>query len=235
MSNLAPLGTQFKSYELNAAINHYTLDPYQYSITKFDYVDPSVVPGTNDSNTKRYLLNHNKTTSGLVYQDIDVQDILSAYTATKKSENSYRTMDYHRFLANDGFFNPNEGTDNTDLWYYGADKINQESIGNGGAPLNVQEVNHIIFPEPQRGGLNSSLVAKYSWENYAAPVDKTSWESQNTFAINNDENCQAFNYNTDYRVDNTLPFNKVYSFDSNYVRSIGISAPKSGSMPFAQN
>ena len=31
--NQPPLGTKFKSYELNKAVNYYTLDPFQYSIT----------------------------------------------------------------------------------------------------------------------------------------------------------------------------------------------------------
>ena len=35
--NQPPLGTQFKSYELTAASNYWTLDPFQYSITKFKY------------------------------------------------------------------------------------------------------------------------------------------------------------------------------------------------------
>jgi hypothetical protein len=43
--NQQPLGTQFKSYELNKAVNYYLLDPFQYAITKFDYADPDVVPG----------------------------------------------------------------------------------------------------------------------------------------------------------------------------------------------
>ena len=35
--NQPPLGTQFKSYELNKAVNYYVLDPFQYAITKFNY------------------------------------------------------------------------------------------------------------------------------------------------------------------------------------------------------
>ena len=39
-----PLGTQFRSYELNRAVNYYLLDPFQYSITKFDYNLPNGEP-----------------------------------------------------------------------------------------------------------------------------------------------------------------------------------------------
>ena len=229
-----PLGAQFKSYELNAAINYYLLDPFQYAITKFDYTNPDVVPGALDEKSAGVLPKRKMDPNGLIYKGVNFEELLPAYTATKKSENDYSAADYHRFLANDGYFNPNEGNNNTDLWYYGADKL-AEQRGYAGAPLNVQEVNHIIFPEAQRGGLNSTNVAKYSWENTSKFVDKTSWQSQNQGSINNDENCQFFNYNNTYTTTtNTprVPFNKVYTFDSNYVRNIGISGPTSGSMPF---
>ena len=162
----------------------------------------------------------------MVYKDVNFEHLLPAYTATKKSVNDFPAQSYHRFLANDGYFNPSEGFDNSDLWYYSADR-EAEKNGIAGAALNVQSPNHIIFPEPQRGGLNSSNLAKYSWEN-RNNTNSESWESQNGMNINNDSRCEFFNYNTHTPV----PFNKVYSFDSNYCRSIGISSPTSGSMPF---
>ena len=219
-----PLGTKFKSYELNGAINYYLLDPFQYSITKFDYYLP------NGQETKQP---QNET--GLNYRDVNFDTLLPTFTAVKKSANDVTAMDFHRFLANDGYFNPNEGTDNKDLWYYGA---NQNGLV-GGAPLNVQEVPHIIFPEPTRGGTNSQLLAKYSWTSKIAPRDTTSWEAINYTPVDNTQNCEFFNYNRGYTTSSDSfknqynnQFDKVYSFDSNYTRGIGISPPDEGSMPY---
>jgi len=237
--NQPPLGTQFKTYELNKAINYYLLDPFQYSITKFDYASPNVVP---ESLSKGPIIEKNnncnsigqkdfKNDPGLVYKNVNFEELLPAYTSVKKSVNDFPAQSYHRFLANDGYFNPNESTNNTDLWYYGAAK---NTTGVTGADLNVQEVKHIIFPEPQRGGLNSSNLAKYSWINTNNQVGE-SWESQNKHNINNNSNCEFFNYNSTYSNEFSRPFNKVYSFDSDYCRYIGISPPTSGSMPFLNN
>jgi hypothetical protein len=136
-------------------------------------------------------------------------------------------------MANQGYFNPNEANNNTDLWYYGAAENRFADIGLTGAPLNVQEVNHIIFPEAQRGGLNSSNLAKYSWVNTQGPKQMVSWEGRNSHAIDNNKNCEFFNFNNTYSKNfNGRPVNEVYSFDSEYCRSIGISSPTSGSMPF---
>lgn len=227
--NQAPLGTLFPSYELNSAVNHYLLDPFQYNITKFDYFLPNGKP-TNSEVKPDY---------GLVYKDIDFDKLLPAFTATSKSVNDFPAQDYHRFLANDGYFNPNEGTDNKDLWYYGATKIANENGGVAGAPLNVQEVNHIIFPEAQRGGTNTQTLAKYSWSSKFPTKDTTSWESINYTPVNNDFNCEFFNYNYGYTpsADSfkhkfNKSFDKVYSFDSNYLRNIGTIGPQEGSMPF---
>ena len=250
--NQQPLGTQFKSYELNKAVNYYLLDPFQYAITKFDYADPDVVPGAISQKTQNVSGGSNcatfgqrdyKNDPGLVYKDVNFELLLPAYTATKKSVNDFPAQSYHRFLANDGYFNPMESIDNSDLWYYGADKVFDKS-GFSGAGLNVQEVNHIIFPESQRGGLNSANLAKYSSTNdYSSTLssgqpisnvnNKSSWELMNEHPINNNNNCKFFNYNNTYVNGSNVPFNKVYSFDSNYTRYIGISSPTSGSMPFA--
>jgi hypothetical protein len=233
-----PLGTEFKSYELTGAINYYTLDPFQYSITKFDYYLPNGQP----TNTNKDAVNSDdfKNDPGLIYRNVDFDTILPTFTAVKKSANDVTAMDYHRFLANDGYFNPKEGTDNKDLWYYGADQIAQSHDHVGGAPLNVQEVNHIIFPEAQRGGTNTQNLAKYSWVSKLPQRDTTSWESINYTPVDNSQNCEFFNYNRGYTTSADSfknqfnnSFNKVYSFDSNYVRDIGILAPKSGSMPYA--
>ena len=231
-----PLGTQFKSYELNQATNFYTLDPFQYSITKFDYSLPdgqqtaSVVSGANNSAIPP---GDYKNNPGLIYRGVNFEKLLPSYTAIKKSANDFPAQSYHRFMANEGYFNPQESIDNSDLWYYGAaNNARMSSAGIAGAPLNVQEVNHIIFPEPQRGGTNTALLTKYSWSNFTAPKSD-SWEGQNIKSVNNNQNCQFFNYNSGYTTDRTLqPFDNVYSFDSNYCRNIGISPEYTGSMPF---
>ena len=216
-----PLGTHFRSYELNGAINHYLLDPFQYSITKFDYYLPNGKSTTSSQQT---------SDQGLVYRDVKFDTLLPTFTAVKKSVNDFSAQDYHRFLANDGYFTPNEGTNNTDLWYYGAKKENSNV---GGAALNVQEVKHIIFPESQRGGTDSKNLAKYSWTSKYKTPDNSSWESFNYQTVNNNENCNFFNYNDRYNSGYKTEFNKAYQFDSNYTRNIGISAPESGSMPYA--
>ena len=223
--NQQPLGTQFKSYELNQASNYWTLDPFQYNITKFDYNFPD----------KRQSKKENFT-EGLVYKDVNFEKLLSNYTSVKKSVNDFPAQSYHRFEANDGYFNPQESVNNSDLWYYGSDRVALENgLGVGGAPLNVQEVNHIIFPESQRGGTDSRNLTKYSWSNTIAK-DTTSWEHKNDFSINNNQNCQFFNYNNGYNIDiNNQPFDRVYKFDSGYCRSIGINSPYTGSMPFNPN
>jgi hypothetical protein len=91
--------------------------------------------------------------------------------------------------------------------------------------LNVQEVNHIIFPEAQRGGVNSTNLAKYSNPN--SIDNKTSW---------NPSDCKFFNWNSGYSSNAASwdNFNQAYYYDSNYCRKIGISPPQSGSMPFYQ-
>lgn len=226
-----PLGTNFPSYELNGAINYYLLDPFQYSITKYNYFLPNGQP-TNE-NRQSFKQEDFKNDPGLVYPQTDLEVLLPAFTAVKKSVNDFPAQDYHRFLANEGYFNPREGTDNTDLWYYGAGKT-------GGAALNVQEVNHIIFPEAQRGGTDTKNLAKYSWTSAVPKKDTTSWEAINYRPVDNTQNCSFFNYNNGYTTSSdsfknqyNKSFDKVYRFDSNYTRSIGISAPSSGSMPFA--
>jgi hypothetical protein len=78
-------------------------------------------------------------------------------------------------------------------------------------------------------------LSKYSTTNYIQPKGD-SWESKNLINISNDTNCRFFDYNSGYIMDRTKqPFENVYSFDSNYCRSIGISGPYEGSMPFNGN
>uniref|UniRef100_A0A6C0I7Z8 Uncharacterized protein n=1 Tax=viral metagenome TaxID=1070528 RepID=A0A6C0I7Z8_9ZZZZ len=195
----SPLGTNFKSYELNKAINYYLLDPHQYQITKFTYNNDPVPellgpPGTLNCKVPKI------DNEGLVYRDVNFEKLIPAYTATSKSVNDFPAQSYHRFLANNGYFNPYEGIDNTDLWYYGT------SGALSGAGLNVQETNHIILAEVQRGGLNTNNLAKYS-------------------SIK-DSTCEFFNYNNNSRNDVS-----PYRFDSNYCRNIGINSPTSGTMP----
>jgi hypothetical protein len=229
--NQAPLGSQFRSYELNKATNFYTLDPFQYSITKFKYNLPGEPSNPTDGLNKISVgKNDFQNDPGLIYEGVDFERLLPAYTSTKKSVNDFPAQSYHRFEANEGYFNPNESVDNRDLWYYGADNIAQRNGFAGGA-LNVQEVKHIVFPEPQRGGLNSRSISKYSWVNTPAKQNE-SWESANSKSINNNSNCQFFNYNNGYSKETHTDFNQAYGFDSTYCRNIGISGPTSGSMPF---
>ena len=228
-----PLGSQFKSYELNKATNFWTLDPFQYSITKFKYNVPGASTNPADGLNKIVVgKNDFQNDPGLVYRDVNFEKLLPAYTATKKSVNDFPAQSYHRFEANNGYFNPNESVDNHDLWYYGADAIARRNDNLAGPALNVQEVKHIIFPEPQRGGLDSRNVSKYSWVNTNVKEMNGSWESANAKSINNNTNCQFFNYNNGYTQEPHADFNKVYSFDSDYCRDIGISAPYNGSMPY---
>ena len=220
--NQQPLGTQFLSYELNKAPNYWTLDPFQYSITKFKFNLPNEQAGEVSQND-----------SGLIYRNVDFEKLLPAYTAAKKSVNDFPAQSYHRFQANDGYFNPNESRDNSDLWYYSADKIamrNEPHIA--GPALNVQEVKHIVFPEAQRGGLDTRNVSKYSTVDTPVKQFGGSWESENQKPVDNSQNCAFFNYNSRSYSNYEVPFNKVYSFDSNYVRDINIAGPYEGSMPF---
>lgn len=229
--NQQPLGSQFKSYELNAASNFYTLDPFQYSITKFKYNLDTTPTNPGEGLNKAIVGQFDfKNDPGLVYRDVDFERLLPAYTSTKKSVNDFPAQNYHRFMANEGYFNPNEAKDK-DLWYYSADAIAQRVDSKVAGPaLNVQEVNHIIFPEAQRGGLNSRQVTKYSTVN-TTPKKNESWESENEKVVNNNINCQFFNYNSNLQV----PFDKVYTFDSDYCRAINIAGPYTGSMPFKNN
>lgn len=226
-----PLGTKFKSYELNQAVNYYTLDPFQYSITRFNYTTRDGSSGKNDV---RISSNDFKNDPGLIYKNVDFEKLLPTFTQEKKSVNDFRAQSYNRFEANDGYFNPDEGVNNKDLWFYGADSIaNQSGLGVAGAALNVQEINHIIFPEAQRGGLDTKNLIKYSGTNYTPPVSGT-WESENKTTT--PDNCKYFDYNTGYTTDrNKQPFDRVYNYDSEYCRSIGISGPYEGSMPFNPN
>ncbi len=225
--NQPPLGSQFKSYELNQAVNYYLLDPFQYSITKFDYHFP------DGRKNKSEGFSDFKNDPGLMYKDVDFDRLLSLYTSTKKSVNDFPAQSYHRFEANEGYFNPKESVNNSDLWYYGSDRNAKENgIGIAGPALNVQEINHIVFPEPQRGGTNSRQLSKYSWSN-TVPNPSIAWGSSQAKPVDNTQNCRFFNYNTGYTVDkNKEPVNKVYSFDSDYCRSIGINDQYNGSMPF---
>jgi hypothetical protein len=204
------IGTQFKSHELTKAQTLYTLDPYQYSVTKFNY---SLTP-----NGEEILKNKNNKIDGLRYKDADFNKLLPVYTSTKRSVNDFSAQSYHRFNANDGYFNPTPGKD---LWYYGAEAFL-------GPSLNVQDPQKIIFPEPQRGGLNSRQVTRYSTVSSVPAKNTGTWESENSQKVNNEINCQFFNYNSNLQV----PFDKVYSFDSIYCRAINIAGPESGSMPF---
>ena len=202
MEDNVPLGTNFESYNLTKAINHWTLDPYQYQITKFDFNGKKQQP----------------VEGGLKYQNTNFEKLLPRYTSVSRSANDLRAQDYHRFQANEGYFDQSEST--RELWYDGADR-------NNGVALNVQEPNHIIFPEPQRGGLGSRNLVKYSWTSTQPLKTDLSWETtnqRNPFQ----PDCQVFNFNSRKDVD----FNKVYSFDSTYCRNIGISGKNEGTMPF---
>ena len=233
--NQQPLGSQFKSYQLNQAVNYYLLDPFQYSVTKFDYKLPC---GEQSSSQSSGGIDSSdfKNDPGLIYKNVDFEKILPTFTAEKKSAKDLRAGDYHRFEANEGYFNPKEAVNNTDLWYYGANDIARKSpFQIAGKPLNVQEVQHIIFPEPERGGLNTQLLTRYSWSPSYSKIsegDDMSWESKNDKNINNNTNCQFFNYNSRYlnAFDNSLE--NVYKFDSNYCRDIGISSRSQGVMPY---
>jgi len=170
--------TPFNKFTLGEAPVNWILDPVQYQIKPINY--KSV---TNDT------FEHTG---------------ISEYTKTKKSVNDIRAQDYHRFQANEGFFNPKQSKD---LWYYDS---------KGGPALNVQEYQHIILPESQRGGLNTSQLVKHSW--------------------NEPGRCQQFNYNTR---NNYIPgpglqdsIGNIYQFDSNYLRSIKTISQREGSMPY---
>jgi hypothetical protein len=225
--NQQPLGSQFRSYELNKASNYWTLDPFQYSITRFDFNTPS-----DGLNKVRAGKNDFENDPGLVYKDVDFEQLLPAYTSTKRSVNDFPAQSYHRFQANEGYFNPNESNDNHDLWYYGADEIAKRNNQVAGAALNVQEVKHIIFPEPQRGGLDSRNLAKYSWTSTPPARDNESWGSQNKQPVDNSINCDFFNYNSGYKIPAHTDVDKVYQFDSDYCRNIAIASPNNGSMPY---
>jgi len=230
-----PLGSQFRSYELNKASNFWTLDPFQYSITKFKYNIPGQDTSSGPSDGLNKVIvgqNDFQNDPGLIYRNVNFEKLLPAYTSTKKSVNDFPAQSYHRFQANEGYFNPNESLDNSDLWYYGADAIARRNNDVAGGALNVQEVKHIIFPEPQRGGLDSRNISKYSWVNTAPKEMNGSWESANKKPVDNNTNCQFFNYNNGYTGEQHTDFNQVYSFDSDYCRNIGISAPYNGSMPY---
>lgn len=224
MKEVSPLGTQFKSYELTSASNYWTLDPCQYNITKIEYKLPN---GVSTSKKDNKLLDK---PGSLIYKDVNFDKLLPVYTSEKRSVNDFTAQSYPRFEANDGYFNP---ANSKDLWYYGASEISKSNgLNLSGKALNVQDDKHIIFPEPQRGGLNTQAMAKYSWsQTYDKKKlgDNLSWESYNSKYIDNGNNCNNFKYNNKNRGDN---FNQVYSFDSDYCRNIGISGPKEGTMPY---
>lgn len=179
--------SNFNKYSLGESPVHWILDPVQFQVKPINYDK-----GTDSDN---YRFEHTG---------------ISEYTKVKKSVNDLRAQDYHRFQANEGFFNPREGTDNTDLWYYNS---------TGGPALNVQEYRHIILPEAQRGGMNTAQMVKHSW--------------------NDPGRCEQFNYNTrnNYKPGPGLPdsINNVYQFDSNYLRSIKTMNTREGSMPYPDN
>lgn len=234
-SDQQPLGAKFKSYELNKAVNYYTLDPFQYNITKFQYY----LPGGEPTNKNTGIPSKDfKNDPGLVYKDINFEKLLPTFTGEKKSAKDLRALDYHRFEANNGYFNPKEAVNNTDLWYFGANDIsNNSAFKIAGKQLNVQETKHIIFPEPERGGTNTQLLTKYSWAPHFSKKsqgDDISWESKNDTSTDKfvNTNCSFFNFNTrNYDAFNDS-FDEVYSFDSNYCRNIGISSKSQGVMPY---
>ena len=85
--NQQPLGTQFRSYELNKASNYYTLDPFQYSITKFKYNIPGASNASPADGLNKIVVGKNdfQNDPGLVYKDVYFERLLPAYTSTKKS------------------------------------------------------------------------------------------------------------------------------------------------------
>ena len=79
--NQPPLGSQFNSYLLNSASNYWTLDPFQYSVTKFKYSGIENEPGavTEGNSTLSPLDGLNKVSvvqadfknsPGLIYNDV---------------------------------------------------------------------------------------------------------------------------------------------------------------------
>ena len=74
-----PLGTQFRSYELNKASNFWTLDPFQYSITKFKYNVPGQDSTTGPSDgLNKVVIGQNdfQNDPGLVYRNVDFEKLL---------------------------------------------------------------------------------------------------------------------------------------------------------------
>jgi hypothetical protein len=156
----------------------------QYSITKFNFKSNKI----NDSGI-----------SGLVYKDVDFLILPETYDLDKRSSKDISALSYSRFLSGNGEFNPEQTTDNNkDLWY---------STAIDGPKLTVQEPNHIILTESQRGGLNTSNLVKYS--------------------LLKPEECVNFNYNQRYHdlsPEQTTPESwNPYIFDSEYCKKIGIS------------
>ncbi len=209
------LGTRFPDHELTRAVGTYVLDPYQYSITKFEWSSGHQQPEKD----------------GLVYRGVNFEKLLPEYDLDRRSAKDYRAQDYHRFLSNDGFFKPDENEYSNTLWYNGANRLAQQN-GYAGAGLNVQEERHIIFPEASRGGVDTKNLAKYSWSN-VQPNQSGSWEYSNSPAmgVNNESNCEFFSWNKNTYSDD---YSKIYSFDSNYLRNIGIIRPETGTMPYSR-
>jgi hypothetical protein len=177
-----PVGTLYPSYANTKAINEWTLDPMQYSITDFNF-------GSNNGGI-----------SNLVYKnEPNFNNLNNIYDLDKRSSKDISALSYSRFLSgNNGDFNPKETTDNNKgLWYYSGNNGNVR-----GADLSVQEPNHIILYESQRGGLNTSNLLKYS--------------------SNKSEYCTLFDYNQRY-YPNNQEFSQ-YTFDPDYCKKIGISS-----------
>jgi len=186
--------SNYSKFALNQSTNKWILDPVQYQIGHINF------------NNGQNFAEGNRVSENEPFE----HTMIPEYTKVRKSTNDFRSQSYRRFEANNGNFNPNEATDNTDLWYYGGD------LG-GGKAHNLQEYQHIILPEVQRGGLNTTNMVKYSW--------------------NDSDKCKIFNYNVK---NNEVPgpglgdsVNNIYSFDSGYTRSIGIQNQREGSMPYS--
>jgi hypothetical protein len=203
-----PLGIKYYSTtELTKATNAWILDPYQYKITQFDFKIPGKELSLKD-HTQDPGLNYNIT-----------GDLRCTNTAVKRSEKDITALSYHQFLSNDGYFNPQQDVfHDSELWYYGASDIRNKT-GIAGPQLTPQRLEHIIFPEAQRGGLNTTILSKYSTVNKPEVISKISWENQNAKVVNNDV-CRFFKFPRQER--------SVYDFDSNLIRSMDIG---DGTMP----
>ena len=149
------MSNNYVQWQVNpGAVNDYVQDPirnpYVNTLTNLDTLPYPATKGTPQPPTELSAEQDESNVRWPLQKFLDTGNtMLPYYTRTLRSANDFSGESFGRFESGDGFFNPQQTSQNASdrLW----------------APLDVQQTRRIIQSESQRGGLHTQQMIKESW------------------------------------------------------------------------